>query len=405
MLAGGAVKAGRAGTGGSGTALPCGALTSSSAAFPAFPASSAWFLLLALLALHTPLHAQSTASGRVLRITAGDTVPVPGATVVLHRVGRDRQGPIDTLRAGPRGEFRVRVPGDTTAIFMLSSGWEGIEYFSSPLHTNPEQPDTGLVLLVSDTSSVAPVLTESRHLVISKPGRDGRRTAIEIVVLANPGPATRVATDSLRPVWAGSLPRGVRDFQASSADFSAEALTVRQDSVLLFAPVAPGQKQVIYTYALPAGPGRVKLRAFDSVATFNVLLEEFDRTVTGGGVVKADSQRIEGRSFQQWAGPVRAGAVVEIDFPGAGVSGWALPILVALVAVVLGGVAIMALGRSPPGALAAGPSLVDQIARLDARYAGKEGTVPADEWGRYQADRARLKQEMSAQLARQPPPS
>jgi hypothetical protein len=367
---------------------------------------SALSLLSALLPTLLSAQSSAIASGRVVRMTAHDTLPVAGAMVVLHRVGRERQGPMDSVHATAGGEFRFRVPIDTTAIFLISSGWDGIEYFSSPLHTDPEQPDTGLVLMVSDTSSTAPVIVESRHLVISRPDKDGRRAAIEIVVLGNPGPATRVAPDTVRPVWAGSLPRHVLDFQASSGDFSAEALEARDDSVLLFAPIAPGQKQVIYTYALPPGPGRIRLPAFDSIATFNVLLEEFDRTVTGGGVVKSDSLRIEGRSFRQWVGPLRAGAVLQIDFPGAGAAVWVLPLLVGLVAVVLGVVAITALGRPPTGALSvAPPALVDQIARLDARYAGRERQVPADEWARYQADRARLKQEMSAELARRPPPS
>ena len=106
-----------------------------------------------------PLHAQkpTQASGRLLRVMAKDTVPVPGARVVLHRVGRAVQGPVDSTMSGPRGQFTFRFVPDTAAIYLLSSGWQGIEYFSTPLHTDPTAPDTGLMVVVSDTSSTVPI--------------------------------------------------------------------------------------------------------------------------------------------------------------------------------------------------------------------------------------------------------
>lgn len=376
---------------------------------PVLVRSSALSALSALFALSVlsvpPLAGQNPAqaSGRILRVTASDTVPVPGVRVVLHRVGRAVQGPVDSVVAGANGQFRFRYTADTSAVYLLSSGWQGIEYFSSPLHTEPGAPDTGLVVIVSDTSSSAPVSIVSRHLVISKPTSGGSRPVLEIVVLANTSNATRVSSDSTHPTWEAGLPAGALNFEAGSGDFSGEALEVAKDRVRLFAPIAPGEKQVIYTYALPAGTGPVRIPVPDSVGIFNVLLEEFDRSVRGGGLVKADSQQIEGRSFRQWAGPAPAGSVVVIDFPGAGLGAWLLPGLVGALALVLALVAAKALARRP--AEAAQGSALDRLARLDARFAGKEGSVPAEAWQQYQSDRARLKAEVSAQLARSRPPA
>jgi hypothetical protein len=344
-----------------------------------------------------------TVTGRVVLVRAQDSLPVPGARVVLHRVARAAQGPIDSTVTGAQGRFRFRFTPDTSAVYLVSSGRAGIEYFSTPLHVDPAAPDTALVVAVSDTSSAEPVVTISRHLVISRPARDGTRPALEIVVLGNPGAATRVSPDSLHPSWAGSLPPQAVGFQASSSDFSADAVVARHDSVLLFAPVAPGEKQVIYTYSLRPGPGTVVIPAFDSVGIFNVMLEEFDRTVRGGSIAKADSTMIEGRAFRQWAGAVPKGSRVEIDFPAA-TGQWVLPALVGAVALALLGMALAALRRRP--APAAGPlSALDRLARLDARYAGRQAQVPPEEWQRYQAERARLKAEASAELARSGPPS
>jgi hypothetical protein len=343
--------------------------------------------------------ARTVAAGRVLRPSGKDTVGVAGARVVLHRVSRQAQGPIDSVLAGPQGEFRFRYATDTSAVYLLSSGYAGIEYFSSPLHTNGDLPDTGLVLFVSDTSSSTPIHVESRHLVIGKPGPDGTRSALEIVVLGNEGAVTRVARDSLSPVWGTRLPKGALAFQVGQGDVGPDGLLMRGDSVVLVSPVAPGQKQLMYTYALPAEPGAIELPIGDSIATANVLLEEFDRTVSGGGISKADSQKIESRSFQQWAGPVPAGAVIRIDFPGNTVA-WVLPLLVGGVALTLVFVGMRALQRRPQTVAApAYNAALEQLARLDAKYAGREAEVAPEEWARYQEERARLKTELASQLA------
>ena len=339
------------------------------------------------------------ASGRVVRIRDADTLGVAGARVILHRVGREVQGPIDSLIAGPRGEFRFRFAADTAAVYLLSSGYAGIEYFSTPVHTDPVRPDTGLLLIVSDTSASAPVRVDSRHIVIGKPAADGTRAALEIVVLQNAGTRTRVPRGDAAPTWGTRIPKGALGFQVGQGDVSAEAVQLRNDSVLLFAPIAPGEKQLAYTYTLPAAPGKVRLPMGDSVAVLTVLLEEFDRTASGGGLEKGDSQRIERRTFQQWNGPVGPGDVVTIDFP-AGRINWTLPALVGIVAAGLGVALYLVLRRRPAPArepLAAGP--LDALARLDARYAGREAEFGPEEWARYQRERARLKAEARSQLA------
>ena len=85
------------------------------------------------------------------------------------------QGPLDSTIADPHGHFRFRFHADTTALYLLSARYGGIEYFSSPVHTNPERPDTTMRVLVYDTSSTAPVVVEARHLVVPRPSEDGSR--------------------------------------------------------------------------------------------------------------------------------------------------------------------------------------------------------------------------------------
>jgi 5-enolpyruvylshikimate-3-phosphate synthase len=68
-------------------------------------------------------------------------------------------------------------------------------------------------------------------------------------------------------------------------------------------------------------------------------------------------------------------------------------------------VAIRALRGRPSAPVRPAEPLLDQLARLDAQYRGREGELPADEWSRYQAERQRLKEELSGQLAGKRPPT
>ena len=79
------------------------------------PAAAALGLLSAVV---PALQAQtSTATaGRVVLPRARDTVPLPGVRVLLHRVGRTTQGPVDSARADAAGRFRFRFRADTSAI-------------------------------------------------------------------------------------------------------------------------------------------------------------------------------------------------------------------------------------------------------------------------------------------------
>jgi hypothetical protein len=348
---------------------------------------------------------QTRVAGRVIQIQGSDTVPLPGSRVVLHRIGRDVQGPIDSMLTGPRGNFGFRFRADTSAIFLISAGFAGIEYFSPPIHTDAALPDTALDVLVSDTSSSTPVTIASRHMVVGQPGSDGRRPVLEIVVLENPGPFTRIPRDSTTPSWRGPLPAGAVAFEPGNGDFSPDALEFRAGQTQLFAPIAPGEKQVVYSYVLPAERRRVALPIADSIADLDVLLQEPSARVVGP-LAAADTERIQGRLFHRWTGAASADSRIELSFPGSPGS-WLLPGLVAVTAA--GFLVLFVLSRRRRGAVrvsgTGGSDLVERLARLDAQYAGREAEVGPAEWKVYQDERRRLKQELAARLAGRGPPS
>jgi len=366
---------------------------------------------LALLSLvSVSVHAQelSTAGGRVVIPRAADTVPLPHARVVLHQVGRDAQGPIDSMVADGAGRFRFRFRADTSALYLLSSRYGGIEYFSPPVHTNPARPDTAIQLQTYDTSSTTPIAIEARHIVVPRAGADGSRSVLDLIVLRNDGLRARVAPDSAHPSWSLTLPPGSGEMQLGEGDVSPDAVVRVGDTVRVLAPLAPGQKQLSIAYATVPVAGRLVFPVGPAETPINLLLEEPDARVSGGKLALADTQVIEGRSFRRFSGRVPAGGAVTLTV-SAGPAAAARRVLVGLVGglvLVLGAAAVWLVRRPRRAAALPRPGqpdetarLLDAIAVLDARYAGREADVPADEWQRYTDERAALKARLELALA------
>jgi hypothetical protein len=243
---------------------------------------------------------------------------VPGARVVLHRVGRATQGPIDSTTTEPTGRFRFAFPLDTTANYLVSVRFAGIEYFSDPIVTDPTRPPIELTVLVSDTSSSAPVRVRTRTFVVSAPDAIGARTVVDWLVLHNPGSTTRVAADSNSPTWQTELPAGARNTQVGDprlSQFSPEAIEFRGDSVYLSAPISPGDKELLLQYELPSSQRRFTVSVLD-VDSVEAFFEDRAIETPPRGWAVSDSQAFEGRRFRRLTRTDPTLARLELRFPG-----------------------------------------------------------------------------------------
>jgi len=102
--------------------------------------------------------------------------------------------------------------------------------------------------------------------------------------------------------------------------------------VLLFAPLSPGDKELMLQYRIPGELRRfrVPLVADDSVF---VLMEEAGARVVTPVLAGADSQTIEGRPFRRFAGTMAGATMLEIELAGGPLSSeQLLVILVVLLA-------------------------------------------------------------------------
>jgi hypothetical protein len=345
-------------------------------------------------------------AGRIVRVAAGDTVAVAGTPVVLHRVSRRAQGPLDTVPSGAAGRFGFRLRPDSGATYLVSVRWAGIEYFSAALSAVPGLADTALVIVVADTSSAAPVRVRQRTVLVSAPDETGFRAVLDWFALENTSGLTRVAGDTTRAVWAAPLPPGAEGAALADSrlsEFSPDAVLFERDTVSVWAPLSPGARELLLQYRLPPDLTTLRVPMGEGADSVQVFLEETSARIRTGGLTAGQTQTIEQRSFRLWAGRGGAGTEIDIRFskpvltPGQTV---ALLVVAATSAFVV--LAILMVRRGGAAPAPAPLSLADRIARLDLQYAGREGDVPAEEWRRYQESRAALRAELARALAGRP---
>jgi len=340
-----------------------------------------------------PLVAQAslTITGRVAKVLGADTVPVSGVPFTLHRVGRTAQGAIDSGTTGIDGRFRFRLPADTAALYLVSARYAGIEYFGDPIRAPGSDR---AIVLVSDTSSTAPLLLGARHVIVRRPDASGSRAVLDLFTVRNDGPDTRVGRDADAPTWSMPLPRGATDPEVQQGEISGSAIHFRNDSLFLVAPVSPGRKSVMVSYLLPATVDRPTWLA--PVDSFDLLVEEDGATVRGAGLVATAPVDLMGSTLRRWTAAPPEGPWGEVRFAGGATdSRGALIGLVVLLGAALTAGAALAFrksGRKPrsdPTPMAGG--VIDALARLDARHQGTRESGGEESWAAYQAERARLK--------------
>jgi hypothetical protein len=228
-----------------------------------------------------------------------------------------------------------------------------------------------------------------------------------LLVLDNPGEVTRIARDSLAATWHALIPQQAVGFSAEDGDLSAGAIDRNMDSVLVLAPLAPGERQVTIQYHLPPDAGRLEYRFDEANNGVNVMVEEPEATVEGGTLAQTDSVSvIQGRPFRHFNGVVDSGDVVVITVPtpfrlGAG---WLVGLIVLLGAALVAGTVRVLRGPSAAPAMSASPS-VDSVEGLLARIARIDDALealPGEDAQRQalSAERSALKAELAAALAR-----
>lgn len=282
-------------------------------------------------------------TGRVVRVAGHDTLPVADARVVLHRVTVNQSGPVDSLTSDRAGRFAFEAKVDSGAIYLVSARWQGVEYFAAPLALGLGAPANGLVLVVADTSSAAPITFASRHLIVSPLTPDGTRDVVDLVVLDNRGTATRVAADTLTPTWRMRLPHFAINIHGGNSTFSLESMRLLGDTVALYAAIPPGQHEIEIDYQIPPATRSFELPVDADVPVSNIISEDKSLRVIGS-YTRSDTV-ITGKNFARWQGRLVAGAPVVLRFAAAPLPAWLPTAMAVAMALVLVGVTVRVMRR------------------------------------------------------------
>jgi hypothetical protein len=369
-------------------------------------------VLLALLLPSVVLGQEVT--GRVVRPNKDNPIPVAGKWVVLHRIAHDTAGPIDSMRTDTRGAYRFRYQRaeDDSALYLVSAVHGGVAYFTPTLRPGHVRGEAAEIMVFDTTSKPLPIRVQGRHFIVALGAQGRDNEVLEVYELSNDSSLTAVSSGSGRAVWTAIVPEQARNFRLGQGDVSEGGLVMRDGKVHLFAPIAPGLKQLSFRYDLPRDAFPLSVPITEDVGVLEVVSDDPGAQVSGAGLREMPAVQSEGRTFKRFLSQdVHESAVVRIALAplrGA-VRGVTVALIGALFAAATAGaiaLAVMRARRARATQPARQPTresegLARAIAELDARF---ETAELADANGRaaYEAERRVLKERLREALAREP---
>jgi hypothetical protein len=348
--------------------------------------------------------------GVVLHGEAKGPVPLSGVHVVLHRVGPDHAGPLDSMITDAHGRyaFRYHTSGSADAVYFVSASYDGIAYFSVALRQPVTTGDDAQITVFDTTSGNVPINVVGHHVVLGSPDPQGRREVVEVFELGNDSSVTRVSGGPDRPVWTGLLPNGIANVRVNpSGEIAPTQVRFDGGRVRLYAPISPGMRQLSYAYQVPKGALPLTVPIDQPTSVLEVLVEEPKATVSGAPIAEVAPTSAGGRSFRRFVGQnVSPGAVLSIDVPFT--FGDARSRFVVAIAVTCGLAMLAAIfvalrrrrGGAAPVVVTQSPSavLLHEIAALDTRFE-HESAPSVEARAAYASERERLKSRLAAALA------
>jgi hypothetical protein len=117
-------------------------------------------------------------------------------------------------------------------------------------------------------------------------------------------------------VWSAPLPAGATGPAVREGDFPSAAISFDGERVSIFAPFAPGLKQLGFSYSLPAKQFPLAIPVMNPTGVFEVMLEEKSGSVVGARLKEQDPVNTDQRTFRRFlAADVPVNDVATIDLP------------------------------------------------------------------------------------------
>jgi hypothetical protein len=349
--------------------------------------------------------------------------PVADTWVVVHRIASDAAGNVsggalDSARTDARGRYRVRFPryGQAQATYIAITTYSGVSYITSPLTRPNTSGDDAAIMVFDTTSPPYPIHVAGRHLIVTSPDTSDARRIVEVYEILNDSTHTVMGTES-NPVWRAPIPAGATDFHINPVGDISPAMTkVVGDWVHVFSPISPGIRQISFTYSLPPEAFPLVMPVVDSATVFELLVQEPDAVIEGGGFTEVAGVAQEGVPFRRLlAQGVPARAMIRFTMPKSGRRSERR--VVSMVVSGLSVLLVLALGLvfwqrrrpredapAPIGVPSPVEALVRELAMLDAEFE-RRGDASVAERGEFEARRNALKARLNAALAEGTPPA
>jgi hypothetical protein len=352
-----------------------------------------------LLVAVAPLAAQEAAVAELRGQVLANGEPSAGALVVVHRVGPDVSGPLDSLRAGRDGGFRFRLPAvpdpaSRDEVFFASVEREGVNYFG-PLVQTAVELDSLYVIRTYDTTPAplggAALAIPLRVILLEEVPNGGGWTAADLIHVAHTGDRTIVAAPG-GATFVYPLPEGATDLEIGGTQMSPDAATLADGSLRVTSAIPPGEREFVVRYRVP--DPYLTLRYAGKTAEAELLVKEPAPPLDVQGLQATQPIEDAGVSYRRFAAANLTDATIVIR-EGKGEPLIPTRWLAVGLALVLASAALFAVLRPHPAvanapgaapAALAGRSplerrqrLLLEVARLDeARDAGR--ISDADEW-------------------------
>lgn len=244
---------------------------------------------------------------------------------MLHRVGPDSAGPLDSARSDASGRYSYSYhrSGSPDAVYFVSATHHGVTYFTVPLAFSTVSGEPAQIVVFDTTSSRIPITIRGRHIVVSAPTPAGVRPVTEVFELSNDTTVTLVSPrPSAPPTFSALLPKNARDPKVEQGDIPAESVTFTGGRVRVVAPLPPGVKQLAYSYTLGAGEFPLSVPVEAPIDVYEILIEESRGEARGearGARLSEQAAVTEGgRTFRRFLAqevPLDAVAVIRIPSP------------------------------------------------------------------------------------------
>lgn len=329
-----------------------------------------------------------------------------GAMVVLHQVTPAASGEVDSLRAGPDGRFRFRLPSVPASaarseVYFASVRHDGILYFG-PLLGEAIQLDSLYLIQVHDTASAPPEGVDFpvgvRNIILDG-NPDGSWTVTDLIQIRNEGDRTWIPRGD-EPLWSYPLARGGEGFILGQGDLPEDAVRFFGTRMLITAPVPPGERLYVVRYVVADPETEFPLPGF--TADVQLLVREPAPPLEIEGLRADQPLELEpGSTYRVFSADSLTDATIGVALNPQRRA--PLEWIAVILALVLGLVAIVAVKRRssapvtaggfgappPPGTEVSRVELLAEIARLDEDF--ESGPQDASRRAAWEARRAELK--------------